>query len=369
MEISSKKLTTITAPADVFFEAPDDGDTTLAWLPDNRHLLALYVKQHSDRTQIGLITIPSGEFHSVTNDVNSYSQLALSGDGRTLATVLTNIDSDVAFYGPDGGVQGSTIPLRISPSAVAWATEDRLLFIESGLSIGSIDRATGSVHNFDSGEITPGNFINGCPDGSILFTGIPKSGGETRLFRMNGDGGEISQLTTSGIARNPICSPDSKTAYFSLGSDVEVSFWSIPVAGGTPKNLVPPDKYNLATASPDGSVAILFGIRQGKFGAVITDLASGHKRPPIFVDKSLENLLGSSPDSRAFVTDVQRGTGNTLLEQPFDGSAAHTLFDPVPETLIGFGWSPSGKQLAVTRVKSSSDVVLITDQAGKEPLR
>jgi hypothetical protein len=58
-----------------------------------------------------------------------------------------------------------------------------------------------------------------------------------------------------------------------------------------------------------------------------------------------------------------------LLEQPFDGSAAHTLFDPVPETLIGFGWSPSGKQLAVTRVKSSSDVVLITDQAGKEPLR
>ena len=96
--------------------SPDDGYTTLAWLPDNRHLLALYYKQHTDRAQIGVITIPSGEFHSVTNDVNSYSQLALSGDGRTLATVLTNIDSNIAFYGPDGGVPVSTIPLRISPN-------------------------------------------------------------------------------------------------------------------------------------------------------------------------------------------------------------------------------------------------------------
>jgi hypothetical protein len=61
-------------------------------MPDSRHLLALYYKQHTDHAQIGVVTIPSGEFHSVTNDVNSYSQLALSGNGRTLATVLTNVD-------------------------------------------------------------------------------------------------------------------------------------------------------------------------------------------------------------------------------------------------------------------------------------
>jgi Tol biopolymer transport system component len=369
MEVPSKKLTTVTAPAGVFFQNKDYGGTTLAWLPDNRHLLALYYKQNIDRAQIGVITIPSGAFHSVTNDVNSYSQLALSGNGRTLATVLTNIDSSIAFYGPNGDVPVSTMPLRISPNTIAWASEDRLLFIVRGSSIGSIDRATGSIHNFDAGDVTPGEFIAACPNGEILFTGIPRSGGEARLFRMNGDGGGIVQLTISGIAQNPICSADSKTAYFSLGSDVDVSFWSVPVAGGTPKNLVPPDNYNIATVSRDGTVAILFGIRQNKFGAIITDLASGRKRPPIFVDKGLENLLGLSPDNRAFVTDVLRGGGTTLLYQPFDGSPAHTLFNPVPETLIDFGWSPSGKQLAVARLKSSSDVVLIIDQAGKETLR
>jgi eukaryotic-like serine/threonine-protein kinase len=367
MEISSKKLTRVAAPASIFLKSTDAGDdTTLAWLPDNRHLLALYYTQHTDRAQIGAITVPSGEFHSVTNDVNSYGQLALSGNGRTLATVLTNIDSSIAFYGPDGGVPVSTMPLRISPSTIAWASEDSLLFTLNGASLGSIDRATGSVHNFDAGEISPGQFIAACPDGQILFTGIPKSGGEARLFRMNGDGGEITQLTTSGIARDPSCSSDSKVAYFSLGTDVDVSVWSVPLAGGTPKNLVPSDRYHIATVSRDGTKAVLFAMRQGKFAAVITDLASGSKRPPIFVVSSTGNLMGLSPDNRGFVADIFRGAGNTLLDQPFDGSPPHTLFDPVPETLTDFGWSPSGKQLAVARLKLSSDVVFIVDQTGKD---
>ncbi len=366
MEVSTKKLTTVAAPADVFLASPNDGYTTLAWLPDNRHLLVLYDKQHTDRAQIGVITIPSGEFHSVTNDVNSYSQLALSGDGRTLATVLTNIDSSIVFYGPNGGVPVSTMPLRISPDGIAWASEDRLLFIVKGASIGSIDRATGSVHNFDAGKITPGEFIAACPDGEILFTGIPRSGGEARLFRMSGDGGGIAQLTTSGSARNPSCSPDSKVAYFSLGTDVDVSLWSVPITGGTPKNLVPPDNYHIATVFRDGTRAVLFGLRQNEFSAMISDLASGRKEPPILVDKGLGNLMGLSPDNRAFVADVLRDGGTAMLVQPFDGTPPHILFNPVPDTLIDLDWSPSGKQLAVARLKSSSDVVFILDRTGKD---
>jgi hypothetical protein len=73
-----------------------------------------------------------------------------------------------------------------------------------------------------------------------------------------------------------------------------------------------------------------------------------------------------SPDDRAFVTDVFPGGGHSLLEQPFDGTPAHMLFNPAPEIPVDFGWSPSGKQLAVERLKLSSDVVLITDEEGKE---
>jgi eukaryotic-like serine/threonine-protein kinase len=366
IEISSKRLTTVAPPTGISWVNPGLAYTTLAWMPDGRHLLALYNKQHSDRAQIGVVTMPSREFHSITNDVNSYSELALSGNGRILATVLTNFDSSIALYGPDGGEPISTLPLRITPDAIAWATENRLLYIVAGLSIGTIDRATASVQNFDTGEITPASFIASCPDGNILFTGFPKGGSEPRLFRMNADGGEIAQLTSSGFARSTSCSADSQKAYFSIGSDVNVALWSIPVSGGTPKQLVPAVNYADAEISHDGTQAALLAIRQQKLCIIITDLGSGRMQAPFFIDQSLANLATFSPDGRAIVSDALRSGGATLLYQPLDGSTPHTLFNPAPETINAFDWSPSDKQLAVARSKSSSDVVLIIDQAGKE---
>ncbi len=367
MEIASKKLTTVGSPAGISWVNPGDAYTTLGWLPDSRHLLALYYKQHTDRAQIGVFAVPSGEFHSVTNDVNSYSELALSGNGRTLATVLTNVDSSIALYGPEGGEPVSTLALRITPAAIAWATEDRLLYIVGGLSIGTIDRGTGNVQSFDTGEIAVGEFIASCPDGHILFTGFPKGGSEPRLFRMNADGGEIAQLTTSGFARGTSCSTDSQKAYFSIGSDVNVSLWSVPVAGGTPTQLVRPVNYAEASVSHDETRAALLAVRQQKLCAIITDLASGRMQAPFFIDQSVANFatFSFSQDDRAIVSDAVRSGGTTLLYQPLDGSAPHALFNPAPETINDFDWSPSGKQLAVARVKSSSDVVLITDQAAK----
>jgi eukaryotic-like serine/threonine-protein kinase len=366
IEISSKKLTTVAPPAGISWVDPGLAYTTLAWMPDSIHLLTLYHKQHSDRAQIGVITESSGEFHSVTNDVNSYSELAVSGNGRSLATVLTNVDSNIALYGPDRGEPLSTFPLRITPNAIAWATEDRLLYIVQGSSIGTIDRATGSVQSFDTGEITPGDFIASCTDGHILFTGFPKGGNEARLFRMKADGGEIAQLTSSGFARSPSCSADSQKAYFSIGSDVSVALWSVPISGGEPKQLIPAVNYAEASVSHDGTQAALFALRQEKVCVIITDLSSGRMQVPFFLDQSLVNLSKFSPDGRAIVNDALRSGGITLLYQPLDGSTPYVLFNPVPETINDFDWSPSARQLAVARFKTSSDVVLIIDQAGKE---
>jgi eukaryotic-like serine/threonine-protein kinase len=366
MEISSKKITAVEASGGIVFAAADLALTTLAWTPDSRHLLALYYKQHTNRTQIGVVTVSSGEFHSVTNDVNSYSQLALSGNGRTLATVLTNFDSSIAFYGPDGGDPVSTLPLRIMPTSIAWSTDDRLLYAAGGLGIGTIDRATGNMQSFDIGELAPGDGIASCPDGHILFIGFPRAGREPRVFRMNADGGEITQLTNSGFARGTSCSADSKKAYFSIGGEVNISLWSIPVAGGTPTQLVKPVDYAAVAVSHGGTRAALFVLRQDKFCAIIADLATGRMQPPFILDQSGGSFAVFSTDDRAIVSDALRSGGVTLLYQPLDGSLPHPLFNAAPETIRDFDWSLSGKQLAVARFKSSSDVVLITDQEGKE---
>ena len=90
----------------------------------------------------------------------------------------------------------------------------------------------------DTGDLDIGRYIDTCQDGHILFTAIPKDGGEPRLFRMNGDGSEITQLTDAGIVRAPFCTPDSQKAYFTIRDDADVllaALWSVPLAGGTPR--------------------------------------------------------------------------------------------------------------------------------------
>ena len=173
MEISSKKLTTVSAPAGIFWVNPGDAYTTLAWLPDSRHLLAFYYKQHTDRAQIGVVTVPSGEFHSVTNDVNSYSQLALSGNGRTLATVLRQ----KAMKSPGATspvsklctlpVARSIVPLLKPPTIYS-----RRSSVAQAMAFG-VTRS-GSV---ETGSPPSGLYkamLESTFDGHILFTGFPK---------------------------------------------------------------------------------------------------------------------------------------------------------------------------------------------------
>jgi eukaryotic-like serine/threonine-protein kinase len=143
--------------------------------------------------------------------------------------------------------------------------------------------------------------------------------------------------------------------------------WSIPIAGGAAKQLLPLENSFAEAISPDGKLASYFLASQLKYHLEVADFASRHVIFQGSMDESDfgESTLRFSPDSRALVYNVHRNEGDTLLNQPLDGTAPHALLTPLPEKIDDYGWSPSGKQLAVTRVKSSSDVVMITDQAGK----
>jgi eukaryotic-like serine/threonine-protein kinase len=371
-DIASKKLTMVAAPPGISFAVSSISGTNVVWTPDGGHLLTFYLRPHSDHAQIGIVTLPSGDFHPLTNDVSAYNQLALSADGRTLATVLSNIDSSIAWYKPEGGKPLATTPLRIIPRTIAWAGEDSLLFSVPGIDIGQINRATGEVHTFDLGETAPGDYISACPDGHILFTAFPKGTSAKWIFRMDADGGNIVQLAASGITPNPGCSSDSREVfYFMLENEMaKASLWAVPLSGGTPRQILPPVGIQNYAISPGGRLAGLTFMNGPKAYWRIFDISSGRMVSEIPLDTSDiggddSSSLRFSPDNRAAVYSVLRNAGRALLYQPLDGSASRSLFDPTSEYIPDFAWSPSGKQLAAVRLKISSDVVLIEDQQQK----
>jgi Tol biopolymer transport system component len=370
-DLSSKTKSSIAQPEGIKFGPTREG-SNLAWLPDGQHLLVLYSKPHSDRGQIGVVGLRAGDFHTVTNDVNAYSQLAVSADGKTLAAVLTNQDSGLAYYKGNGGAMISSTPLRITPSTVTWADEDHLLLITHSAGVSKVERASGTLQPIDTGDIDDGNFITTCPNGIVLFTGVPKGGAETRLFRMNGDGSGITQITNAGIARSPYCTPDSHAAYFTQrerGGGAAATFWSVPVSGGAPhqelKGLL---EGRFFVVSRDAKYAAVESLaNEDSFTALIADINTGQVIHRLALDMSALGMVSFSPDGKAIVRKVVSNGGHALQYQPIDGSPPHLLLGPTPEDLTAFAWSPSGNLLGVLQLRSSSDVVLINDLTGKQP--
>ena len=371
-DLVSKTKSSIAQPQDSLFDPARSG-ADLAWLPDGKHLVVLYYKAHSDRGQIGIVGLSAGDFHPVTNDVNAYSQLAMSADGKTMATVLTNQDSSLAYYKGDGGAMISSTPLRITPQTLAWLDEDHLLLITRGAGISKVQRAAGTVQSMDTGDIDTGFYVDACPNGVVLFTGVPKGGGQTRLFRMNGDGSGITQLTTTGIARLPFCSPDSQKAYVSIREQAQASspntLWSVPLSGGAPqRELIGLAGSNGFILSRDarlvgtGSIADL-----DNFTAQIFDISTRQVVHQLKMNMSALGMIIFSPDGKALVRKIVSNGSNALQYQPIDGSQTRLLIGPTPEDLTAFQWSPSGNLLAVLQLRKSSDVVLIKDLTGSQP--
>jgi Tol biopolymer transport system component len=372
LDIASKKVVSIAQPKGVLLDPSNTGSSDLAWLPDGSHLLVLYYKAHSDRGQIGIVGVSTGDFHTLTNDVNAYSQLAVSADGKTLATVLTNVDSSLAYYKGDGGAMVSSTPLHITPSSLAWADEDHLFLITRGTGISKLERTTGFLQPLETGDLDIGTYINTCPDGHVLFIAVPKGGGESRLFRMNGDGSGVTQLTTTGIARAPFCAPDSQKVYFTIRDKVNatlLSLWSMPLSGGTPsKEIEAQAQASTPVVSSNAKLAAGVLASNLAYQVEIWDLTTHQvvHRVPLEVSSTQGLFPTFAPDGKAIVTLATSQGGNVLRYQPIDGSPAHLLTDPTHEGLTFFAYSPSGSRLAVLQLRKSSDVVLITDLAGKQ---
>jgi Tol biopolymer transport system component len=374
VDIGSKKEVSIAQPSGISFDPlPISGRHDLAWLPDGRHLLVLYNKAFSDRGQIGIVGVPRGDFRTLTNDVNAYTQLALSSDGKTLATVLSNVDSSVAFYKGAGGEMISSTPLRITPTSLTWASEEHLLLITRDTGISKLEPATGSLQPIDTGDLDVGRYITTCANGQVVFTAAPKNGGEWRLFRMNGDGSGVTQLTTTGIARAPFCTPDSQKVYFTIRDPhgmTLLTLWSVPLSGGTAQKELEVHATGSVILSRDTRLAEVSSPQDLVWYAVIRDLNTRQiiHQHPLDENSVIHSAYPSfSPDGKAMVEVVTSQGGTALGYQPIDGSPSHLLTEPTRQTLNAFAWSPSGSKLGVLRLRTSSDVVLITDLTGKQP--
>jgi eukaryotic-like serine/threonine-protein kinase len=359
-DVESKQTRTVPASAELEFAQ------YFGWMPDSESVVATYTRQQSDLVQIGLLDLSSGRIKPITNDLNTYSFVAISGDGHKFATVSSTLDSELSFYQSEGGTAVSTNNLRISPVALAWQDANHIAFVGHGR-IDLYDREKQAVAPVDTAEVQVGNFISVCAGGKIVFTGIPKGVNHSEAFRVNADGTGVSRLTTAKLVRAPQCLTGDVVNYTDLDGTVATA-WSTPLAGGTPRKLFSASGTNPVAFSHNGMVAVArtagADVHDERILAEAYDLAHPDSPPkPLIIDNRWSiSRWHLTPDGKALVYPIVEKGQWSLYSQPLDGGPGKIITEVAPMPIRDYGWSPDGSQMVVLREQSISNVLLITDQ-------
>ncbi|MGB6899046.1 MAG: hypothetical protein WBE12_10670, partial [Candidatus Acidiferrum sp.] len=353
-------------------------DRTL-WLSSGQGLLAIYQdpSTHYSRNQIGFISYPGGQFHAVTKDTNNYRSLTLSADAKTLATIQQRTQRSFYVFPATG--TGASPPSPALPNekdfgGFAWAEAGG--FYLAGLN--DLMRISPDGSNKTVLLSNVGIFgVNPCADGrSIVFSWIGQGGGTNiNVWRTDANGGDTKQLSFGKYDASPVCSPDSKSAYYSdRNSD---DFLRVPIDGSSKPVVVPGTVVPHAIAA-DTRVAIS---PDGKYLAFVISLtpsagstASGQRIAMVPLDSGpqpqarlldpdprLRGGLTFTPDGKAFVYAIRGNGVENLWLQPLDGSPGRQLTNFPAELIAVYHWSPDGKSIGMLRFQTESDVVLLRD--------
>ena len=351
------------------------------WTPDGRGLMILYADKSTNyaRGQIGYVSYPDGRFEPLTNDTNNYGAVSLSGDGRTLAAIQSQLVAELDMLPASGGSSGVVVPetakLLSQSTGVDWLNNsDLVLALPSRILRLSLD-GTKQTELFSDDHAVIDNPV-ACGDGR--FVAFSMRGHESkdtkRIWRIDADGANLQPLTGGGEDNLPVCSYAGKWIYYSAGG-IEVRWMRVPLEGGAAEPLdaskAGPRGFPATGVSPDGRMVVTFS-------TVVDPATNTYKRKlMVFNTESMGNpavfdcdprikvsnaLPKFTPDGQAIIYTIS-GENNVdnLWLQPLNGKPGRQITQFSSDEILGFGYSPDGKRLGVGRGHRESDVVMLRD--------
>ncbi len=333
------------------------------WLPGGKGLLVLYtdIIAFNNRSQIGYVSYPGGDFRRVTNDTNNYSDLSLSGDGKTLATILneSNYGLSVIPASSNGSELDHQAESHDAAYAFVWTHAGKIL-VDRENKIARTDPETGQQDPILSDKF-PSFLPVECGDGRYIFFASAGRAGNARanLWRIESDGSNLKQMTEGKADLFPACTSSGKSIYY-LDLSAGNILMRVPLEGGKAERLAGPGISRFALSSDGKLIAEdvfagpreQFKIADAETGAILKEINA-----PTHAAVSMQ----FTPDDKAVAFVIRDKGIDNIWTQPVDGGPAKQITKFATNQITEFGWSRDGKKLALVRGHVHSDVVLIRE--------
>ena len=198
--------------------------------------------------------------------------------------------------------------------------------------------------------LTSGNLLRNAlpafsPDGKKIAYIVWRTGDDGRVWVIEADGKNASQLTTgANFAAFPSWSADGKQVFFSSGPAGRDQLWSISLDGGREKLLSDLGQgMEFMRASPDGK-QIAFNSTKGGVINVWTAAIDGGPPKQLTFDKELAGFPFWSPDGQFIAFEMKRGEDTNLMLIPSGGGTPTQLTFDKGQNWTGT-FSPDGDKI------------------------
>ncbi|HET6978688.1 MAG TPA: protein kinase [Pyrinomonadaceae bacterium] len=340
----------------------------VAWLADGSGLVVSAAAAPGAPWQLHLLAYPGGKVRKITNDPYNYTLISGARDSSLFLTLNIEDDSSIWQVSATGEVRPDVTEViqRKGVSEIVWDSAGKFLYtVNDGIHTNLWVQEPGASLRqltFEGDNFKPAMSGDGR---HVVF--VSTRAGAMNIWRMNADGTQPKQLTSSAYDDVPSITPDGRWVIYRTGSSIR----KVSIDGGDTIKLF--DKSALCPVlSPDGRQLAFFTndrVESQTWHIEVYDLSSLAvvKRFELPQSTTPFNGLRLTPDNRLrWTTDgsglayVSRadGTSNVWL-QPLEGGPPHQLTYFKDANMLSFAWSPDGKQLACVRMTKAYVPVLV----------
>lgn len=331
------------------------------WLPDSSGVVMIASDPISGKQQLYLISYHDGSMQRITNDLNSYTGISISADGKKLVTNQSERQTRV-FVAAANDLNNPINVAGCCVDRVAWTPDGRIVYdiFEHGKWHLWMMNADGT----NPQQLSPDEVMDWSPSVSrdgryIVF--LSSRGGHREIWRTDSDGRNPVQLTnTDGEIWRPHIAPNGRMVYFSQYKTGKWTLARVSIDGGEAQE-VESAAADLWDISPDGkSLAYaFFADKVGRWQTAVRPLESDE--PIRTFDVAPLDVLVWTPDGTGLIYKEATGPNpkTTLWRQPVSGGKPQSFVGVSPETIYSANWSPDGEKLALIRGKEVINIVIL----------